>query len=165
MHKDQLFHSNLIPTILCSTIALFWYSNAAQPIEVNKCEMHGKLTYTDQPCPADAAELPYTQHVSPPNDPEAAKQRYLADKKMLDQILKQKAQDEKKRQHDVQVYEHQKKLARDHALSCKNLDLNRQRANQQQADAKHTGNAKQMKRSQLRVQQADNNYEKNCQSE
>jgi len=165
MHKPYFSHSHLIHPNLSIAIALSLFFNSADSIEINKCEENGKVTYTDQQCPAEAAELPYTQHVSPPSDPAAARQRYLADKKQLDQILKQKAQEEKKLQHDALAYEHQKKLARDRSLTCKNLDLSRQRANQQVADAKRAGDIKQTHRSQLRVQQADNNYEKNCQSE
>lgn len=168
MYKIHLPHAsrlNLIRPTLYITIALSLFFNSGNSFAVNKCDANGNITYTDQPCPKEATILPYTSHVSPPDDPAAAKQRYLADKKKLDQINKQKAQEEKQLRHDAQAYEHQKKLAKDHELKCKNLDMKREIAHQQQIDAKHKGNASKIKKSQLQTQQAENNYAKSCKSE
>jgi hypothetical protein len=151
-----------IPPAFKALIALTALFISDAIFAINKCEQGGKITYTDQPCANDATTLPYTEHVSPPDDPAAARQRYLADKKQLEQINKLKAREEKQTSRDALVYARQQKSAQDQELICKNLDLKRQIANQNQIEAKTRGKRTQIKKSQLQMQQAENNYTRTC---
>lgn len=163
MHKTLYWKQ--IRTTCHAFIALSMALIASQASAINKCELNGNVTYTDQPCPQNAQIQPFSQQVIAPDDPAAAKQRYLADKKKLGEINKQKTLEEKQLQRDAQTYAHQKKLAQDRELKCKNLDLKRQTANQNLKDAKHTGNTGKIKKSQAQMQQAENNYTRTCSTE
>jgi len=142
------------------TLALLFISDYA--IAINKCVINGSTTYTDQPCPAEANSAPFTQQVIPPDDPVAAQQRYLADKKKLDQIYQQKTRDAQQQQRDAKASAQQYNLAKDKEYRCGKLDLKRKAAQQHQSELKHRGSKKQADQAQLQVQQAENDYTSHC---
>jgi len=136
--------------------------NTTNSLAINKCVMNGSTTYTDQPCPAEANSSPLTLRVIPPDDPVAAHQRYLDNKKKLDQIYQQKARDEYQQQRDAKAAAHQYNLAKDKEYLCKKLDLKRKAAQQHQSELKHKGTRKQSDQAQLQVQQAADDYANKC---
>ncbi len=124
---------------------LFLFFHSAYGID--RCVTDGKVTYTDRDCPANSALTTFNQQVAQPNDPAAANERYLVDKRKLQQINAQKAREEVQQKHDAQVASYQNSLAKNHEIRCNNLKLRQQLATEQQADAKQHGNQKKLNRS------------------
>lgn len=137
----------------------------AQTLTTNKCLENGKLVYTDQPCPDDATQLPFTPLVSGPNDAMAAHQRFLADKRKLEQIDRHKVAEDKQMQRDAQSNQRRENLMKERDWTCKNLDLKRQMAHQEQRGAKQSTATKKIKKLRLVAQQAENNYARHCTTE
>jgi len=150
--------------ITSALLALFLLcSNLANAI--TKCIKNGSITYTDLPCPEDATTAPFTGHVAPPDDPEAARQRYLSDQKKLQQIHHENELLEQKQQHDAQRAAQYAQQAKAREYRCKNLDTRRKQAQLNKSKNKHGLSKQQSEQVQLQAEQAQYNYAAQCSTE
>ncbi|PRC91192.1 DUF4124 domain-containing protein [Solimicrobium silvestre] len=146
-----------------AALTLLLSSNAAYAI--HKCILNGSITYSDMPCPANANVLPFTPSISPPNDPAAAKQRYLSDLQQLKKIEQQKEKEETQQKREALILINENKQARDKKFKCKDLDLKRKIAKQQRDKPQSKRKNKNNEQTEIRVQQAENNYQYFCKTE
>lgn len=144
------------------TFALILSSGSA--FSINKCAVDGQVTYTDLPCPEQANSTPFTQQVIPPNDPAAAKKRYLSDQKQLQKITQQKIKDDKQHQREAAALARHIKKEEDKKFRCNELDVKRKSARQHQSDVQLRGNSKATEKARLNVKQAENRYVHYCKS-
>lgn len=148
-------HSAVIVTFLFSVNSAF---------AINKCTINGQVSYTDLACPEQAHSSTFTQQIIPPNDPAAAKKRHLADQKKLQKIEQQKIKEENQHQREAQALARHIKKERDHEFKCKELDLKRKAARQNQSEIQFKGNSYATEKARLRVKQAENKYAHICKS-
>lgn len=149
----------------CAFILAFTLILGSSPaFSINKCTDDGKVTYSDLPCPEAAHSSEFTQQVIPPNDPAAAKKRYLSDQKQLRKITEQKAKEEKQHQREAQAVARQIKKEEDRKFKCSELDLKRKSARQHQSEVLLKKNHQATEKARLKVKQAENKFAHYCKS-
>ncbi|MET3107316.1 type IV secretory pathway VirB10-like protein [Oxalobacteraceae bacterium GrIS 2.11] len=166
MVKSPAWYLRLTHPVTALTLSLLVHSPPS--LAINKClsnDAAHTVIFSDQPCPSDSTAVPFDPKVSPPDDPVSAQQRYLADKRKLEQINRQKAKDDQQLQREMQTFERQKKTSREQQARCKSLDLKRQMAAQHNQEAKRKGDPTQIKKTQYQVQQAEHAYAGHCTTE
>lgn len=151
-------------TISAATAAtLLWICNPSLAIE--KCDINGSITYTDQPCPKDAVVEPFIPHASAPNDPDAARQRYQSDLKQLKQIEQQKTVQQQQRESDARAAAKYNRAVAVKAAQCHRLDTKRQWFRQQLSELGRMANKKQLERARHQLNQTEEDYQLHCQLE
>lgn len=147
-------------------LTLIFFSNPVTAI--NKCTFNKDVShtiYTDSICPNGATSTLFTQQIIQPNDPVAAKKRYLSDQKKLQQINQQKIKEENQQKHEESILARQIKQHKDHEYKCKEFDLKRKSALQQQSEIQRKGNINATKKARARAKQAENKYAHYCNSD
>ena len=156
-----------IPRALTFTLVLLVLflvcSNLASAI--TRCIKNGSTTYTDLPCPEDSIAAPFTGHVAPPDDPEAARQRYVSDQKKLHQIQLDNEELDQQQQRDAQSAAQYTRQAKAREDRCKNLDTRRKQAQLNTSKNKPGMNKHKSEQAQLLAVQAENNYAAQCSTE
>lgn len=145
----------LLLFMLCSSLA-----NA-----ITKCIKNGSITYTDLPCPEDSITEPFTAPVTPPDDAEGSRQRYVADQKKLQQIRLENERIDQKQQRDAKSAAHYARLVKEKEYRCKKLDTRRKMAQLNQSKNKPGMNKHKSDQAQLLAKQAEDNYAAQCLAE
>ena len=138
------------------------YLGVCDACAINKCQKNGSTTYTDQACPDGSVAVPFELHVAPADDPEATRQRHLADQQKLTLIQQNNARQDKSDQHRALVAAQKHKLARAQKYRCKKLETKLKTARQLQLATRHSTNKSKADQARLHVQQAEDHYEASC---
>lgn len=131
---------------------------------INKCTVDGQISYTDLPCPEPANSRPFTQQVIPPNDPAAAKKRYLSDQTQLNKITQKKAKEEKQHHRELETTAGQIKKEEYRKYRCGQLDLERKAVRKHQSELQLKGKHRASEKALLKAKKADNRFAHYCKS-
>ena len=146
---------------IVTAAALFWICLPGEAIE--KCLLNGSFTYTDQPCPEGAIASPFHPHASPPNDIQAAQQRYLSDLQQLRLIEQRQAAEQQQRASEAKVAAKYNQVLATRASRCYRLEAKKQSLLQQLSTLGKMARQKQLEQSRRQLRLAELEYQLQCQ--
>ena len=132
---------------------------------INQCLVDGRVSYTDQPCPEGAIVKPFIIHADPPNDPEAARQRYQSDLKQLRQLQAQQAAQQQQLEANTRIAAKSSQGLALKAARCHRLESKKRSAQEQLNERKRMASHQQLERARRELLGAEQEVRLQCEAD